>query len=139
MGGKNDRRRGIGYFGKVLDEDGAFRAQHVDDISIVDDFVPYVDRRAVHVQGPFHPLDPARHGGGEAARRAERYAHFGLRRERRNGSLGNHGAPESARTRPTWAGVQAVSSTTERDPAAHAAWTGEPRLPIFGLLSCHPR
>src|ERR1700720_155997 len=30
-------------------------------------------------------------------------------------------APESARTRSTWAGVPAVSSTTTRDPAAHTA------------------
>src|SRR5262249_20755771 len=40
-------------------------------------------------------------------------------------------APESARTRPTWAGVPVVSRMTKRDTAAHAAWTGEPLLPIF--------
>src|ERR1043166_167978 len=32
------------------------------------------------------------------------------------------GAPESARTHRTWAGVPRVSGTAERAPAAHAAW-----------------
>ena len=91
VGGEDDRRRRIGDFGKVLDEDRAFRPQGIDDVAVVNDFVAHVDRRAVHVQGPFHGLDRAHYAGAEAARRAQEHAQFRLRRERRDGGLGGHG------------------------------------------------
>jgi len=91
VGGEDDRRRGVGNFREVLDEDRAFRPQGVDDVAVVDDFVAHVDRRAVHVQRPFHGLDRPHHAGAEAARRAQEHAQLGFRRERRDEGLSVHG------------------------------------------------
>ena len=49
----------------VFDEAGALLAQTLDNVLVVDDFVPNVDGRAVDLQRPFDNVDGPDHAGAE--------------------------------------------------------------------------
>ena len=70
MRGEDDRRA-LGRLDLVLDEDRAARLEIADDVRVVDDLVPDVDRRAVVLERELDGLDGALHAGTEAARRSE--------------------------------------------------------------------
>jgi hypothetical protein len=52
----------------LVDEQGAFRPQSLDDVPIVDDFVADVDRRAVLFERPLDNLDSPFDPGTKASR-----------------------------------------------------------------------
>jgi hypothetical protein len=64
-----------GHFREMLDEPCAFRAQALDDMAVVNDFVPHVDGRAKLRQRLLDDVDGADHAGAETARLGEHHAH----------------------------------------------------------------
>ncbi len=62
-----DHGGAIGHFVQLLDEHRAVGAQLVDDIAVVHDFVPHVDRRAERFQRALDDGDGAIDAGAEAA------------------------------------------------------------------------
>ena len=68
---REDDRRALGRLDLVLDEDRAARLEIADDVRVVDDLVPDVDRRAVVLERELDGLDGAFDAGAEAARRRE--------------------------------------------------------------------
>ena len=68
----------------VLDEAGALAAQRGDDVLVVDDFVPDVDRRAMDLQRPFDDVDRPHDPGAEPPR---------LREHHLQGPLGHRPSP----------------------------------------------
>ncbi len=71
VGGENHRLPGLRNFVEVLHEDRALRLEAVDDIAIMDDLMPHVDRRAIFGERQLDDLDSPVHPGAEAARAAE--------------------------------------------------------------------
>ena len=52
---------------QLVDEHRAARAQILDDVAVVHDFVTHIDRRAVFLQRPLDDLDRPLDAGAEAA------------------------------------------------------------------------
>jgi len=78
---ENGDRSG-GHFRKVLDETCAFRAQALDDVAVVNDFVSDVNGRAKLRERLLDDVDGPDHAGAETARLGEHHAHGrGLSRE----------------------------------------------------------
>ena len=61
-----------------LDEYDALRLQRVHDIFVVNDLVPDIDRRAVHLQRALDDVDGAHDARAKTARRAENDAKLGF-------------------------------------------------------------
>ncbi len=89
MGGKHDRRVGVGNLVQLFDEHRALLAQAVHDIAVVDDLVAHIDRLAVHGERPLDRVDGAHHPGAKAARRAQH--HFQGRLCKGGFGVGCHG------------------------------------------------
>ena len=68
---REDDRRALGRLDLVLDEDRAARLEVANDVRVVDDLVPDVDRRAVVLERELDGLDGAFHAGAKAARRSK--------------------------------------------------------------------
>src|ERR1700722_14622864 len=73
--GAEHHGRPVGHLVQLLDEHRADGAQAVDDVLIVHDLVPDIDRCAEQVDGPFHDVDRAVYAGAEATRIGEQYLH----------------------------------------------------------------
>ena len=71
MRGKHHRGSGIGNFVEFLDEDRTFLLQAIDDVFVVNDLMPDIDRRAIELQRPLDRVDCPNHAGTKAARRAK--------------------------------------------------------------------
>jgi len=63
------------HFREVLDETCAFCAQGFDDVPVVNDFVPDVDRRAKLRERLLDDVDGPDHAGAETAWLGEHYPH----------------------------------------------------------------
>lgn len=75
MGGEDHRRGAAGrHLVQFLDEDRALRLQPLDDVFVVYDLVPHIDRRAIDLERPLHRVDGAHDAGAEAARGAQENA-----------------------------------------------------------------
>jgi hypothetical protein len=70
-----NRDRSAGHFRKVLDETRALCAQALDDMAVVNDFVPDVYGRAKLRERPLDNVDGPDHAGAETARLGEHHAH----------------------------------------------------------------
>src|SRR3546814_6658029 len=86
-------RDAIGDLIERFDEDGAHRLQRVNDIAVVHDLVPDIDRRTIFPQREFDDADRAIDASAETARRRDQNLEFrrfaALRRGRRVGSVPN--------------------------------------------------
>ena len=71
VGGEDHRPVAGRRFGEVLDEDDALGLERVDDMFVVDDLVPHIDRRAVDLERLLDHVDRAHDAGAEAARGAK--------------------------------------------------------------------
>ena len=60
---------------QLVDEIGAFGAQAFDDMAVMDDFMPDIDRRAVFIDRTFDDFDRTFDTGTEAAGLSEDYLH----------------------------------------------------------------
>jgi hypothetical protein len=74
MRAENGDRAG-GYFREVLDETCTFCAQALDDMAVVNDFVPDVYGRAKLRERLLDDVDGSDHAGAETARLGEHHAH----------------------------------------------------------------
>jgi hypothetical protein len=71
---RHGRKRPPGWSGnlvQLLDEDGALLFQGFDHMTIVDDLVAHIDRRAVALERPLDDLDGAVDTGAKTARRGQ--------------------------------------------------------------------
>ena len=80
--GRKNGGGAVGYFVQFLDKHRAHRAQPVDHMGVVDDFMPDIDRRAVLFQRPFDDGDGAHDPGAKSAGRGQNDA------QRRGGMIG---------------------------------------------------
>ena len=71
VGREDHRRRGRRDLVELAHEHGALRLQALDDVLVVHDLVPDIDRRPVPRERPLDGIDRPHHPGAEAARRAE--------------------------------------------------------------------
>ena len=69
--------RSVGHLIQLLDESSAFFLQGLDDVLIVDDFMPDKHRLAVLLQGAFDDVDRPNHSCTETARLSENHSHHG--------------------------------------------------------------
>ena len=67
MGAKNEHGA-MGNFFDGFDKNGAAAAKLLNNISVVNNFMMHVDRRAVSFQGQFDDVHGAHHAGAKAAR-----------------------------------------------------------------------
>src|SRR5688572_27002765 len=72
---ENDRSAGR-YLVKLLDENGPFRLEILDDVRVVHDLVPDVNGRTVLTQSAFDDLDCAVYASTETTRFSEQYLHW---------------------------------------------------------------
>ena len=70
-----DHRGALRHLVQLLDEHRAERAQPIDDVPVVHDFVPHVDRRAEQLERALDDVDGAIDAGAEAARIGEQHLH----------------------------------------------------------------
>ena len=70
-----DQERTGRHVGGVVHEDRPLLAQALDDVAVVNDFVPHEDRRTETLEGELHDLDGAIHSRTEAPRVAEQNTH----------------------------------------------------------------
>jgi hypothetical protein len=75
MGAEN-RDRAVRNLFQLLDEAGALGLQAVDDMAVMDDFVPHIDRRPEFLQGALDNLDGADDARTEAARLSQDHLHL---------------------------------------------------------------
>jgi hypothetical protein len=61
----------VGHLVELVDEDGAFGFESLDDVAIVHDLVAHIDRPSVALDGTLDDLDGALDAGAEAARTGE--------------------------------------------------------------------
>src|SRR5206468_8214265 len=87
MGAEDGDRPGW-YLGEMLDKACALRAQAFDDMAVVNDFVPDIDRRAKLLERFFHDVDGADHAGAKAARLSKNHSHGRARRRAVNKMMG---------------------------------------------------
>jgi len=78
VGRENHHAGALRRLSELLDEDDALGLQRVDDVLVVDDLVPDVDRRPVDLQRPLDDVDRARHPSAKAARGAQNDANLWL-------------------------------------------------------------
>src|SRR3954470_4262299 len=71
------------HLGQVFDEYRTLHPQIVDDVLVVDDFVPNIDRRPMDLQRTLDDLDGTVHAGAEAARLRKNDTHIECSRFRR--------------------------------------------------------
>src|SRR5690606_13704814 len=69
-------RDAIGNLVERFDENRAFGLQRVDDIAVMHDLVPDIDRRAIFLQREFDDADRAIDAGAETARRGDQNLEF---------------------------------------------------------------
>ena len=95
--GREDDQRPLGDLGLLFDEDRAALCELLDHVLVVDDLLPHVDRRAVHLERVLDRLYGAIDAGAVAARRGEqdplRAARFGGRGHVAEGSGGGSADP----------------------------------------------
>ena len=70
-----DHRRAVRHLVELLDEHRAQRAQALDDVAVVHDFVAHVDRRAEQLERALDDVDRAIDAGAETARIGEQDPH----------------------------------------------------------------
>ena len=70
--GREDDRLALGHLGLLVDEDRAALLELADDMQVVDDLLPHVDRRAVQLERPLDRLDRPFDAGAVAAGRGEK-------------------------------------------------------------------
>src|SRR3546814_1098822 len=71
-----DNRDAIGDLIERFDENRALRLQRVNDIAVVHNLVPDIDRRAIFLQREFDDADRAIDAGAETARRRDQNLEF---------------------------------------------------------------
>src|SRR3546814_1448332 len=71
-----DNRDAIGDLIERFDENRALRLQRVNDIAVVHNLVPDIDRRAIFLQREFDDADRAIDAGAENARRRDQHLEF---------------------------------------------------------------
>jgi hypothetical protein len=65
---RRENQRGvIRYFAEFLDENGTLGTQIVDDIAVMDDFMPHVNGRAEQIERPIDDFDGSVDAGTESA------------------------------------------------------------------------
>ena len=69
----------IRNFIQFLDENGALGFELFHDMPVVDDFLPYINRTRVELQGNFNDIDGPFHTGTESARLGQEHLGWCLR------------------------------------------------------------
>ena len=73
--GTENRHRAVRDFVQLLDEHRALALERLDHMTVVDDLVTHVDRRAELLERPIDDVDCPHDAGAKAARLSQKYPH----------------------------------------------------------------